>query len=131
MLHRKFDLFLGWHSLVVYITYIDRINQRGSLSITSGYEPGEQQPSDQQLAIGTTPERLTHMKELPYSISTIMSDEGKTAQIPTTSPSSQKTKKAQSIIGSSISPSVITYVQGMMDPVMMWKELEDRYNPKS
>jgi hypothetical protein len=42
MLHRKFDLFLGWHSLVlllglhslvIYISYVDRINQRGSLSI--------------------------------------------------------------------------------------------------
>jgi hypothetical protein len=42
MLHRKFDLFLGWHSLVlllglhslvVYISYVDRINQHGSLSI--------------------------------------------------------------------------------------------------
>jgi hypothetical protein len=42
MLHRKFDLFLGWHrlvlllglrSLVVYISYVDQINQRGSLSI--------------------------------------------------------------------------------------------------
>src|SRR5579862_2096253 len=43
----------------------------------------------------------------------------------------KKMKKARSIIGASVSPSVMTYIEGMDDPAKMWTELEDRYNPKS
>ena len=43
----------------------------------------------------------------------------------------KKVKKARSILGSSVTVSVMTYIEGMMDPVAMWRELEQRYNPKS
>ena len=44
---------------------------------------------------------------------------------------SKNAKKARSIIGASISASVMTYIEGMMDPAVMWTTLEDRYNPKT
>ena len=43
----------------------------------------------------------------------------------------KKVKKARKLIISSISPSVMTYVDGKKDPVAMWKILEDRYKPKT
>ena len=43
----------------------------------------------------------------------------------------KKVKKARSILGSSVTASVMTYIEGMMDPAAMWRELEQRYNPKS
>ncbi len=44
---------------------------------------------------------------------------------------SKNAKKARSIIGASISASVMTYIEGMTDPAVMWTTLEDRYNPKT
>src|SRR3984885_8291760 len=44
---------------------------------------------------------------------------------------SKKTKKARKLIISTISPSVMTYVEGTKDPSEMWKILEERYKPKS
>ena len=44
---------------------------------------------------------------------------------------SKKMKKARSTIGASVTPSVMTYIDGMDDPAKMWKVLADRYNPKS
>src|SRR5271155_3678370 len=44
---------------------------------------------------------------------------------------SKKTKKARKLIISSISPSVMTYVEGTKDPAEMWTILEGRYKPKS
>ena len=44
---------------------------------------------------------------------------------------SRKAKKARSIIGASISASVMTYIEGMTDPAVMWNTLADRYNPKT
>jgi hypothetical protein len=43
----------------------------------------------------------------------------------------KKMKKARSTIGASVTPSVMTYIDGMDDPAKMWKVLADRYNPKS
>src|SRR5213076_918764 len=43
----------------------------------------------------------------------------------------KKVKKARKLIISSISPSVMTYVDGKKDPVAMWKILEGRYKPKT
>src|ERR1700733_4408338 len=43
----------------------------------------------------------------------------------------KKMKKARSTIGASVSTSVMTYIEGMDNPAKMWKELEERYNPKS
>src|SRR5947199_5627870 len=43
----------------------------------------------------------------------------------------RKMKKARSLIGASVSSSVMTYIEGMDDPAKMWEELENRYNPKS
>ena len=44
---------------------------------------------------------------------------------------SKKAKKARKLIISSISPSVMTYVEGTKDPSEMWTILEGRYKPKS
>src|SRR5271163_1768900 len=44
---------------------------------------------------------------------------------------SKKAKKARKLIISSISPSVMTYVEGTKDPAEMWRILEGRYKPKS
>src|SRR5271155_4114551 len=44
---------------------------------------------------------------------------------------SKKTKKARKLIISTISPSVMTYVEGTKDPSEMWTILEGRYKPKS
>src|SRR5271155_1126866 len=44
---------------------------------------------------------------------------------------SKKTKKARKLIISTISPSVMTYVEGTRDPSEMWTILEGRYKPKS
>jgi Reverse transcriptase (RNA-dependent DNA polymerase)/gag-polypeptide of LTR copia-type/Integrase core domain len=43
----------------------------------------------------------------------------------------KKMKKARSTIGASVTPSVMTYIDGMDDPAKMWQVLADRYNPKS
>ena len=43
----------------------------------------------------------------------------------------KKAKKARKLIISSISPSVMTYVEGTKDPAEMWTILEGRYKPKS
>src|SRR5271169_2216091 len=42
----------------------------------------------------------------------------------------RKTKRARKLIVSTISPSVMTYVEGTKDPAEMWKILEERYKPK-
>src|SRR5213076_2894168 len=42
-----------------------------------------------------------------------------------------KAKKARSIIGSSITSSVMIYIEGMDTPAEMWTALSDRYNPKT
>jgi hypothetical protein len=44
---------------------------------------------------------------------------------------SKKTKKARKLIISTISPSVMIYVEGKRDPADMWKILEDRYKPRT
>lgn len=44
---------------------------------------------------------------------------------------SKKAKKAKSLIGASVTASVMIYIEGMADPAEMWKVLEDRYNPKT
>jgi hypothetical protein len=43
----------------------------------------------------------------------------------------KKSKKARSIIGSSVSAAVMTYIEGVSDPSEMWQILEERYNPKT
>jgi len=43
----------------------------------------------------------------------------------------KKAKKARKMILSTISPSVMTYVEGTRDPAEMWSILEGRYKPKS
>jgi hypothetical protein len=43
----------------------------------------------------------------------------------------KKAKKARSIIGSSITASVMTYIEGIDNPVDMWTTLADIYNPKT
>src|SRR5438046_2919283 len=42
-----------------------------------------------------------------------------------------KAKKARKLIISTISPSVMTYVEGTRDPAEMWAILEGRYKPKT
>src|SRR5271154_5048037 len=44
---------------------------------------------------------------------------------------SKRTKKARKLIISTISPSVMIYVEGKRDPAEMWKILEDRYKPRT
>src|SRR5437773_5505564 len=43
----------------------------------------------------------------------------------------KKAKKARKLIISTISPSVMTYVEGTRDPAEMWAILEGRYRPKT
>lgn len=43
----------------------------------------------------------------------------------------KKAKKARKMIISTITASVMTYVEGVRDPAEMWKILEERYNPKT
>src|SRR5271169_4863052 len=43
----------------------------------------------------------------------------------------KKAKKARKLIISTISPSVMTYVEGTKDPAEMWTILEGRYKPKT
>jgi len=43
----------------------------------------------------------------------------------------KKVKRARKLIISTVSPSVMTYVEGTKDPAEMWKILEDRYRPKT
>jgi len=43
----------------------------------------------------------------------------------------KKAKKARKLIISTISPSVMTYVEGTKDPAEMWAILEGRYRPKT
>ena len=43
----------------------------------------------------------------------------------------KKAKKARSIIGSSITASVMTYIEGLDNPVEMWRTLAEKYDPKS
>src|SRR5437773_2358686 len=43
----------------------------------------------------------------------------------------KKAKKARKMIISTISPSVMTYIEGTKDPAEMWTILEGRYKPKS
>ena len=42
----------------------------------------------------------------------------------------KKTKKARSIIGSSITASVMTYIEGLNNPAEIWKILAEKYDPK-
>ena len=44
---------------------------------------------------------------------------------------SKKVKRARKIIISTISPSIMVYVEGKRDPTEMWKTLEERYKPKT
>ena len=43
----------------------------------------------------------------------------------------KKSKKARKMIISTISPSVMTYVEGTKDPAEMWTRFEGRYKPKT
>jgi len=43
----------------------------------------------------------------------------------------KKAKKARKLIISTISPSIMTYVEGTRDPAEMWAILEGRYRPKT
>jgi len=43
----------------------------------------------------------------------------------------KKVKKARAIILSSITGSVMTYIEGIKDPAKMWSTLEGKYNPKT
>ena len=43
----------------------------------------------------------------------------------------KKAKKARSIIGSSITVSVMTYIEGIDNPVEMWKSFSDKYSSKT
>ena len=43
----------------------------------------------------------------------------------------KKAKKARKMIISTISPSVMTYVEGTKDPAEVWRILEGRYKPKT
>src|SRR5204863_6676926 len=43
----------------------------------------------------------------------------------------KKAKKARKLIISTISPSVMTYIEGTRDPAEMWAILEGRYKPKT
>jgi hypothetical protein len=43
----------------------------------------------------------------------------------------KKPKKARSIIGSSVTAAIMTYIEGVKDPAEMWRILEERYNPKT
>jgi hypothetical protein len=42
-----------------------------------------------------------------------------------------RSKKARSTIGASISASIMVYIEGMIDPAVMWQTLEEKYNPKT
>src|SRR5256885_15804385 len=44
---------------------------------------------------------------------------------------SKKVKRARKIIISTISSSIMVYVEGKRDPAEMWKTLEERYKPKT
>ena len=55
----------------------------------------------------------------------------KTAHQITLAAWNKKAKKARSIIGSSITASVMTYIEGMDDPSEMWKTFGDKYSPKT
>ena len=43
----------------------------------------------------------------------------------------KKCKRARSILGVTITDSVMTYIEGENDPAEMWKILESRYNPRT
>jgi len=43
----------------------------------------------------------------------------------------KRSKKAKSTIGASITSPIMVYIEGLDDPVEMWKTLEDKYNPKT
>jgi hypothetical protein len=43
----------------------------------------------------------------------------------------QRSKKARSTIGASISASIMVYIKGMTDPAEMWRVLEEKYNPRT
>ena len=43
----------------------------------------------------------------------------------------KKSKKARTIIGSSISASIMIYIEGINDPAEMWKTLQEKYSPKT
>src|SRR5947207_873147 len=43
----------------------------------------------------------------------------------------QRSKKARSTIGASISASIMVYIEGMNDPAEMWRTLEEKYNPRT
>ena len=43
----------------------------------------------------------------------------------------QRSKKARSTIGASISASIMVYIEGMRDPAEMWQTLEEKYNPRT
>ena len=43
----------------------------------------------------------------------------------------QRSKKARSTIGASISASIMVYIEGMTDPAEMWRVLEQKYNPRT
>ena len=43
----------------------------------------------------------------------------------------QRSKKARSTIGASISASIMVYIEGKTDPAQMWQILEEKYNPRT
>ena len=43
----------------------------------------------------------------------------------------KKCKRARTVLGTTITDSVMTYIEGEKDPAVMWSILEERYNPKS
>ena len=43
----------------------------------------------------------------------------------------KKVKKARSIIGATVSESIMVYIEGLNDPLEMWTVLEEKYNPKT
>ena len=43
----------------------------------------------------------------------------------------KKCKRARTVLGTTITDSVMTYIEGEKDPAKMWRILEDKYNPKS
>lgn len=43
----------------------------------------------------------------------------------------KKCKRARTVLGTTITDSVMTYIEGEMNPAVIWNILKERYNPRS
>src|SRR6266496_1014441 len=100
------------------------LDERNLWDIVNGTETRPQRPAAPQTTTTNEPGASTSTTA-PLDLAAMAEYETKLEDF------IQRSKKARSTIGASISASIMVYIEGMTDPAEMWRVLEQKYNPRT